>query len=124
MKQNKIYYLLLIIVSLIYWLFAVIIVKKNNFNSVYFTSFVGAFLINMLDVINGLWIEKLFNAKNLMVNVFGTMLVKMLLYLFFVVLILIFFNIDKLIFVLSLFILYFIVLAIKVSVIHLQKKME
>lgn len=125
MKQiNKIYIGLFI--TVMYLIISYLVAKKNNFNTHVVNALCFGYLINLLDNVFSIGLTKFFeiiNSKSLMVAILGKMVIRMIFFLILVFIFALFFEIDKLIFVLSLFILYFVILTIKLSLIHLRNKL-
>lgn len=125
MKQiNKIFIGLFI--TIMYVFISYLVAKRNNFNTNVVNALFFGYLINLLDNLISAGLTKFFDMmdfKNLMVSILGKMVIRMIFFLIFVFIFALFFEIDKLIFVLSLFILYFVILTIKLSLIHLKNKL-
>ena len=118
-KNIKIYTFL----SIIYLLISLLILKKMNFNISVINSLLFSYFINFIDV----FIDLFFQTKNVsdnkkfIQNVLISISIKMFVFLLLVLLTLLIFEINKIFFVISLFILYFTILLIKVLLLNSQK---
>ena len=111
--------------SIIYLLISILILKKMNFNIAVINSLLFSYFINFIDV----FIDLFFQTKNVsdnkkfIQNVLISISIKMFVFLLLVLLTLLIFEINKIFFVISLFILYFTILLIKVLLLNSQKRM-
>ncbi len=118
-KNIKIYTFL----SIIYLLISLLILKKMNFNISVINSLLFSYFINFIDV----FIDLFFQTKNVsdnkkfIQNVLISISIKMFVFLLLVLLTILIFEINKIFFVISLFILYFTILLIKVLLLNSQK---
>jgi len=118
-KNIKIYTFL----SIIYLLISLLILKKMNFNIAVINSLLFSYFINFIDV----FIDLFFQTKNVsdnkkfIQNVLISISIKMFVFLLLVLLTILIFEINKIFFVISLFILYFTILLIKVLLLNSQK---
>jgi hypothetical protein len=111
--------------SIIYLLISLLILKKMNFNIAVINSLLFSYFINFIDVCIDLFFQtkNVSDNKKFIKNVLISISIKMFVFLLLVLLTILIFEINKIFFVISLFILYFTILLIKVLLLNSQKRM-
>jgi hypothetical protein len=111
--------------SIIYLLISLLILKKMNFNIAVINSLLFSYFINFIDVCIDLFFQtkNVSDNKKIIKNVLISISIKMFVFLLLVLLTILIFEINKIFFVISLFILYFTILLIKVLLLNSQKRM-
>jgi hypothetical protein len=96
-----------------------------NFNIAVINSLLFSYFINFIDVCIDLFFQtkNVSDNKKIIKNVLISISIKMFVFLLLVLLTILIFEINKIFFVISLFILYFTILLIKVLLLNSQKRM-